>query len=183
MHNQKGWAAVKLDGIWRACKFKSEQWNKREMGVRFPDTLNGRRVAVRFAEGENRKLAQENEEEEPRKRYRAGNVFSPIMGEGLNPHPLASEGFTMEDIKLSNGQVVKLYEKGREAMQVSALLLEAVRDFGLYNNMTLSEALPQVIAAGLAGLGPEAFDQHILAAEARMNGADTPTYPISEVAQ
>ena len=89
----------------------------------------------------------------------------------------------MEDIKLSNGQVVKLYEKGREAMQVSALLLEAVRDFGLYNNMTLSEALPQVIAAGLAGLGPEAFDQHILAAEARMNGADTPTYTISEVPQ
>jgi len=68
----------------------------------------------------------------------------------------------MKETQLSNGDWIKLYEEGWSEVRISSLLKEAVRDFAIHNDMTLGEGL---------------------AAEARMNAADTPTYPISEVPQ
>ena len=89
----------------------------------------------------------------------------------------------MKETQLSNGDWIKLYEEGWSEVRISSLLKEAVRDFAIHNDMTLGEGLARILVSGLAGLGPETYDQHILAAEARMNGADTPTYTISEVPQ
>tara|TARA_E500000305_G_C4018905_1_gene237465 strand:+ start:67 stop:336 length:270 start_codon:yes stop_codon:yes gene_type:complete len=89
----------------------------------------------------------------------------------------------MKETQLSNGDWIKLYEEGWSEVRISSLLKEAVRDFAIHNDMTLGEGLARILVSGLAGLGPETYDRHILAAEARMNAADTPTYPISEVPQ
>ena len=179
-----GWAAVLIDGLWRACRFNGEQWNQREMGVRFGDTENGRRCARQFAAGENRKLEKDEDEEpiEPtrRKAYTPRSVFRPIMGGRLNRRPSRFEGLNMEKVPLSCGRMVDLFASGRSRTQIPTTLKVAARSYAIDHQIPLEQALIRLLVDGLCSNGPEEFDRHMNAAEAARIDAETGPYPLVE---
>ena len=176
------WAAVKIAGVWRACKFGGAQWESRDYGVRFPSSDNGRRCAVRFAEGENRKLeeAQADDAEPPIAKKYVTSIFRPIMGERLNPSPRHFEGFPMREITLADGRKIDIFAAGRSRTQFSKILKDAVFNYCVVNQMSFEEALNRLLVDGLYSQGPEQFDQHLSAAEARRIDAETPPIRLSE---
>jgi len=179
------WAAVKIDGVWRACPGDGEQWKLRDYGVKFSASDNGRRMARLFAAGENRKLAEKAEEpEDPapirKSKYAPKNVFRPIMGGRLNPSRPRLEGFNMERIPLRDGTSIDIFGAGRSRTQIPTILKDAVFNYAVVNQKSFEEALVLLLVDGLASQGPEAFDQHLLAAEARRIDAETPPIKLTE---
>lgn len=179
------WAAVKIDGIWRACLDNGEQWKLRDYGVKFTASDNGRRMARLFAAGENRKLAEKAEEPDdpaPIKgtRYVMENIFRPIMGGRLNLSRPRLEGFNMEKIPLRDGTSIDIFGAGRSRTQIPTILKDAVFNYAVVNQKSFEQALVLLLVDGLASQGPEAFDQHLLAAEARRIDAETPPIKLTE---
>ena len=179
------WAAVKIDGVWRACRSDGEQWKLRDYGVKFSASENGRRMARLFAAGENRKLAEKAEEpEDPapirKVKYAPKNVFRPIMGGRLNPSRPRLEGFNMKELVLQDGTKVPIFSAGRMETRIPTVLHYAIENFSAINQMSFEQALVALIADGLYSQGPESFDQHVSAAEARRIDAETPPIKLTE---